>query len=344
MYSDEFNRECRNDPNFFRREIEQLDTVHISVSDREGQVRKSGICQSHVKALAEDIELRGRLLVPITIDKDDMTVVEGNHRFEAYKLLNDRDEGKWSRIDVRRRKFSSPQEKRTYQLEANDAPPRKGSSQEDYVDLIFKDLHNNACGNITWDNYNDDSSNYQKLVDLYKSRWRKLSINTNAIKKYVRLAVNSTPGGKLKYRMMKEEVRDAGCWSGTRWKGTDAKANSNGWGLLTCGQAKHVMPNLVGNAFKRKHEDSNLKVSVLFNCSELEGKSGADLDSWRKKRVQEINTINNAGLLKTRLIDEVLFSPHKIEDGCEENEFFRVKKRSNRTGDFDPDSIPTSGW
>ena len=342
MYSDEFNKECRNDAKFFRREIEQIDISHISVSDLDGQIRKNGILESHVKKLADDIEERGRLLVPITVDENTMTVVEGNHRFEAYKLLNERDQGKWSQIDTRLRVFSSVQERRLYQLQANDKPPSKGSSDADYVDIIVKDLHGDLCGGITWENYSDDSSNYQSLVDLYKSRWRKLSVNANKIKGFITQAVNSAPGGKLKYTMMKDEVRALSCWSGTKWKGNNARENSNGWGLLTCGQLKHIMPNLVGNAFKRKLNAGNLKIVTLANCSELQGKSPADVSDWRVDFVEKANAINNSGMLKTRLIDEIVFSPHKIEEGCAENGFFRVKRKSN--GDFDSDSIPTSGW
>ena len=49
MYSDEFNKEYRHDAKFFRREIEQIDISHISVSDLDGQIRKNGILESHVK-------------------------------------------------------------------------------------------------------------------------------------------------------------------------------------------------------------------------------------------------------------------------------------------------------
>ncbi len=339
MYSDEFNRECRNDALFWKREIIPVDITHISVSDMDGQIRKNGIQESHVKALAEDIELRGRLLVPITVDKNTMTVVEGNHRYEAFRLLNEREKGKWGQIDTRLRTFFSDQEKRAYQLEANDDPPRKGSTPDDYIDLIVKDLHNNRCNGITWDNYNNDSSNHQALVDLYKSRWDKLSIHANTIKKYVRLAARAAPGSKFKYRMMNDETQALSCWSGSKWK---SKKETNGWGLLTIGQHKHIMPNLVGNAFKKKLKSPNKKITVLANCAELDGKSGADLDNWRVTLVESINSINNAGLLNMKLYDELIFSPHKIEDDCVENGFFRVKKKSN--GDFDPDCIPTSGW
>jgi len=183
------------------------------------------------------------------------------------------------------------------------------------------------------------------LVARVKNRFSGLNVNANRVKKFVRRAIQSAPGSKFKNHMMSDLVRAAGCSKDTKWNGVRAKEESNGWWLTTCGQSGHIFPQLAGNSLNRKINNDNINNSVIFNCSNLEGMNGAKLDKWRKDRVADVNKINNANkILKAKLIDEILFSPHKLEDGCAENGFFKVKKKSNRTGDFDSSSIPTSGW
>ena len=345
MYSEELNAKLRSDRNWFRDNTELVSVENISISDMEGQVRKGGICASHVQKLMEDIKMRGQL-VPITIDDEDFSVIEGNHRFEAFNQLSQKKPGgDWDKIRVHRRTFNSPEERQKYQLQANDAPPRKGSTDEDYVDLIVKNLQDGVYGDITWDSYYDDSANYDLLVASVKNKFSGLSVNANTVKRFVRTAVQSAPGSKFRNHMMSDLVKAAGCSKDTKWNGVKAKEESNGWWLTTCGQSGHIFPQLAGNSLNRKINNSNINNSVVFNCSNLEGMSAAKLDKWRRDRVVDVNKINNANkILKAKLIDEILFSPHKIEDGCVENGFFKVKKKSNRVGDFDPDSIPTSGW
>ena len=345
MYSSELTEKLRSDRDWYRNNIELVPVENISISDMEGQVLKGGLDPKNVKKLINSIKRHG-LLVPITIDDEDFTAIDGNHRLTAFKQLNQEEPGgDWDMIKVYRRTFSSPEERQNYQLVNNEHPPCKANTEEDYVDVIIKNLQGGKYGDITWDNYHDDCANYELLVERVKNKFSDLSMNANTIKKLVRRAVQSAPGSKFKNHMMSDLVKAAGCSKVTKWNGVRAKEESNGWWLTTCGQAGHIFPQLTGNALNRKIKNNNINNSVIFNCSNLEGMNGAKLDKWRRDRVADVNKVNNArNILKVKLIDEILFSPHKIEDGCAESGFFKVKKRSNRTGDFDPDSIPTSGW
>jgi len=340
----ELNAKLRSDRDWFRDKTELIAVENISTSELEGQVRKNGIQPGHVKELMEDIRQQGQV-VPITIDED-YVAVDGNHRLEAFKqLLQEEPDGVWGMIRVYRRTFTSIDEREKYQVKANKHLPSKANTEEDYADLIVKKLHAGSYSDITWDNYNDDSGNYDLLIEKVKQDFAYLKINANTIPKLVRRAVQSAPGSKFKNNMMSALVKAAGCSKQTKWNGTKSKQESNGWWLMTCGSKNHIYPQLAGNSLNRKINNDSISNTVVFNCSNLEGMDGMKLDQWRKDRVADVNRINNANkVLKQKLVDEILFSPHKIESGCEETGLFKVKKKSNRTGDFDLDSVPTSGW
>jgi hypothetical protein len=340
----DLNRQLKASKNWWKDNTEQVHVDFLVQSELEGQVRKNGICQSNVKEIMESIRHIDQQ-VPITVDKNDK-IVDGNHRFEAIRQLNlENPGGNFSKVIVYRRDFESDAEKEDYQLTANDPLPAKKLSDKDYADRIVKGLQCGSYYPITWDNYYDDISNYDTLVSLVKSRWKSLGISANKFPGLVKQAVNSAPGSKFRNHVIKELVRQAGCSNITRWNGTQSKQESNGWWLHACGDATYVSPNLIGNSLNTKVNSESVKCTVLFNCSNLEGKTAADLDKWRKDRVADVNKYNNArGVLNKKLIDEILFSPHKIESACEEKGFFKVKKKSNRTGDFDANSIPTNGW
>ena len=120
---------------------------------------------------------------------------------------------------------------------------------------------------------------------------------------------------------------------------------SNGVCVYTIGQLSHVFPNLTGNTFKKKSEQSNVKAATVIFQSNVSGLDGRNLDKFRRQMVEKINTANKSWLLnpKAKLVDEVFIAPQKLRDGKENTEkFFRVKRKSN--GEFDTDSIPTGGW
>jgi hypothetical protein len=335
---------------WFRDNTELVAVGNITTSALKGQVRKNGIQSSHVKQLIENIRDRGQL-VPITVDEN-YVAVDGGHRLEAFKYLmheehdeHDEYDGEFDKIRVYRRSFSSSKEKEEYQVKSNEHLPSKTNTGEDYADLIVKKLQKGDFGNITWNNYHDDSTNFDSLTAEVKKHFSYVNMRGQTAQGYVRRAISSAPGSKFMNTMTDELVKMAGCSSKTKWNGSKPKQESNGWWLLTLAQATHIYPQLAGNSLNRKIKNDNINNTVIINCNKLDGMTGAKLDQWRKDRVADINKLNNAHqILKKKLIDEILFSPQKIEGTCKESGFFKVKKRSNPTGDFDADSIPTGGW
>lgn len=345
MNSYELNAKLRSEKSWYRDNTELVAVENVTTSDLEGQVRKNGIQSSYVDRLVESIRLHGQC-VPITVDED-YVIVDGNHRLAAFRELmkGKNEEGDWDRIRVFRHSFSSEEEKQQYQLTNNDHLPNKESTEDDYVDLIVKKLQNGGFNNINWDNYYDDATNFASVSAATKKNFSCVKMGIKTAEKLVRKAVSSAPGSKFKNHMMSELVVTVGCSDETDWNGTKSKQESNGWWLLTIGNKAHIYPQLAGNALNQKIKNDNINNTVIFNCSNLEGMTGAKLDQWRKDMVAEVNKLNNANkVLKKKLIDEILFSPHKVEGVCKENGIFKVKKKSNRTGDFDADSIPTNGW
>ena len=340
----ELNEKLRSEKSWYRDNTELVAVESVITSDLEGQVRKNGLQSSNVMDLVDSIRALGQR-VPITVDEE-YVAVDGNHRLEAFRqLMQQEPDGDWDKIRVYRRTFSSEEGKQQYQIKSNEHLPSKSNTENDLQDLVVKKLQKGGFGNITWDNYNNDSTNFDTLTDKVKGHFSYIKMDRTQAKKLVRLAIMSAPGSKFKNHEMKDLVKRAGCSNVTRWNGTKSRQESNGWWLPACGDAAHVSPNLIGNSLNSKVNSESVKCTVLFNCSNLEGKTAADLDKWRKDRVADVNKYNNArGVLNKKLIDEILFSPHKIESACEEKGFFKVKKKSNRTGDFDANSIPTNGW
>lgn len=340
----ELNAKLRSERSWFRDNTELVAVENITTSDLEGQVRKNGLQSSHVRELMDDIRDQGQV-VPITVDEE-YVAVDGNHRLEAFRqLMQEEPDGDWDKIRVYQCTFSSEEEKQQYQVKSNKHLPSKANTEDDYVDLVVKKLQKGGFGKITWDNYNDDSTNFDALTDKVKAHFSYLKMRSDVAKKLVRRAIKSAPGSKFKNHMMNELVKLAGCSSETKWNGTKSRQESNGWWLMTIGNKAHIYPQLAGNALNRKISNDNINNTVVFNCSNLDGMDGMKLDQWRKDRVADVNKINNANkVLKKKLIDEILFSPHKIEKSCKESGFFKVKKKSNRAGDFDASSVPTSGW
>ena len=344
MNLQELNVKLRKDIKWFDRNTSFVSIENISINDRDGQIRKNGIQSPRVAKLMEDIERQGQI-VPITIDKD-FVAVDGNHRLQAFRQLNKRDpNGVWGMIRVYQLDFESEQEMEDYQLVCNDHLECTSNGHEDYVYVVSKNLKNGDLNGVSWENFHKDIKNFDILKEAVTQKFAKLKLHHKTIEKIVNDAVRFAPGSKFKQNIMADLVREAGCSKITKWNGTKSKQESNGWWLMTCGNKAHIFPQLAGNSLNRKINNDNIKNTVIFNCSNLQGFTGAKLDQWRKDRVSDVNKINNAdGVLKVKLVDEVLFSPHKIEPNYLETGFFKVRKKSNRNGDFDPDTIPTSGW
>jgi len=317
----------------------------LTVVDDEGQVRAGGIVSSHVEALVEDILQRGQLC-PITID-DKNLVVEGNHRVKAVETLSQRfpSNPRWKSIKAYKRSFKDEAERRSYQLECNAHVPAKASTNADYAQDIHASLKSGIIPGLAWNCFNDDSKNFDKLVDYIQCAYKKYGVGKASAKAIAKIAASDAPNGKVKNYTKDELVKEFDRSNCIGWAGKKSGDDSNGVATYAVGNQSHIFPNLTGNSFKKKTGNDRMETATVIWQSNTFGIDGKDLDKFRRDVVNNINEANKSWLLKpsAKLIDEVFIAPQKLRDGKENGKkFFRVKKKSN--GEFDSSSIPTDGW
>lgn len=339
------NAHLRADPLWEDNHVKNYLVESLTIADDDGQVRAGGIISNHVDSLVEDILQRGQLC-PITIDEDG-NVVEGNHRLKAMQALSRLypKNPRWKTIKAYQRSFESEAERRNYQLESNAHIPAKASSSEDYAQTVNSDLKEGNIPDMTWESFNDDSGNFDKLVDYVHNTYKHLGVAKNSAKAIAKIAASDTPNGKVKNFTKAELIKEFDVSNNIYWSGKKSGDHSNGVTTYALGSKSHVFPNLTGNSFNTKTVDNRKETATVVWQSNTFGISGADLDKYRKDVVTSINKANKSWLLSpnAKLVDEVFIAPQKLREGKEDpNQFFQVKKRSN--GDFDESSIPTNGW
>lgn len=335
----------REDPMWEDNHVKQYHTSVLTIADDSGQVRAAGIVASHVEDLAEDLLQRGQLC-PITIDQNNV-IVEGNHRYKAVETLASRypNNPRWGMIKAYKKTFKDESERREYQLECNAHPPAKASTNDDYAQSVNTDLKQGNIKDIDWKSFNDDSDNFEKLVDYICKTYGHLGVPRNSAKAIARIAVSEAPNSKLKNYTKNEVIRGFDSLNNIGWSGKKSGDESNDLVVYATGNKSHVFPNLTGNSFKKKTNNDQLQVASIIWQSNTFGVQGKDLDTYREDMVKSINVANKSELLKcsSKLVDELYIAPQKLRKGKEDpKKFFRVKKKSN--GMFDVSSIPKNGW
>ena len=337
----------RQDPQWESKHVVSILVEDLINDDKEGsQVRAGDIIPSHVSDLADDIAERG-LMVPITIDQDN-NVVEGNHRVQAYRELGQSgiDGSCYETIKAYRRTFADDQEKKAYQLKCNSHLPAKSSTNADYALVVSDELKNGCYPGMTWENFNDKSSNFNDLIDLAHQKYKRLGIGKNRAKAIVKIAIGDAPNSKLQNYTKAQVIQDFSDNNSIGWSGKKAGDESNGNVVYTLANMSHIFPNLTGNSFNKKTNTRNgVDTVAIIWQSNIYGKTGADIDEFRKNAVNKINTVNNSLVLKkgVRLIDEIYVVPQKLRGQKETSKVFKRVQKDSR-GNFIPGKLPTSGW
>ena len=331
------------DPQWMMNNIKPVALSNLTIDDDGSQVRVGGIVASHVQNLVDDILIRGQQ-VPITVDQND-EVVEGNHRVKAFQALARKNPGvaKWQMINAWKRTFTDDAEKRRYQLQSNDHPPTKASTNDDLALSVTEDLKAGVFPSLVWNTFHDNADNFPLLVEEVMSRYQVNKVRSLSISKK---AVSKAPGQKLKNYTKDEVLETFKANNCIGWSGKKSGEDSNGYSVYPIGTETHIFPNLTGNTFKKKTSNGKKisTVCVLWDGNTY-GKDGKKIDSYRQTIVNKINEANASWVLSkdATLVDEVFIVGQKVR-GIKENvdKFFKVKKDSS--GRFDAGSIPRNGW
>ena len=117
--------------------------------------------------------------------------------------------------------------------------------------------------------------------------------------------------------------------------------------VFKLGNVQHVFPNVTGNTFKAKTEESDDKSVVIIWDNDTIGKDFSDLDRSRKDMIEKINKANASDLLKRgrNLVDRVFIGPQKLDEKNGrtpiEKGFMEIKRNSK--GRFTT-KLPGCGW
>ena len=319
----------KKDPKWIDNNTTHMLLDHLVIVDDGGQVRQGGIDASHVADLEADILLNGQI-VPITVSdklfspghehEGKFAVYEGNHRLEALRNLNRKlspeGDDRFAMVRVYQTNFASSLEKRSYQLECNEHVTAKSSSDEDYALVLQNELKSgNRVSGLTWKNFDEKGSNLDLLKKWCKSHWK---INGNRINVIIKKALYGNPNAKLKNYTKYSLLDFFKNHNNIGWAGKKAGEECNNYAVYTMSSANHVFPNLTGNAFKVKTDNSKTKtVAVCWETSTL-GKSSKKMKEFRQRAVSSVNKANASALLdKTAtLVDKLVFAPQlKREKG-----------------------------
>ena len=330
------------DPMWIDNNVASVPIASLKIDDLEGQARATGIVSNHVETLVEDILIRGQQ-VPITIDQNNV-VVEGNHRLKAFIMLAKRNPEvlKWKMIRAWRREFENDAERRLYQLECNNHPPAKASTNADLAMATEDDIKGGEY-NFTWDDYNSNVDNYDLLVKGISDRY---SVNGNRAKAIAKIATSKTPNQKLKNYTKNELFDSFREWNPFGWEGKRSGDEHNNISVYALGAESHIFPNLTGNTFNKKTSNGKVSTVCVLWDSNTHGKEGKNIDKFRQSVVKKINNANKSHLLSRSavLVDEIFIAPQKIGGDRKESldKFFKVTKDVN--GNFRADKISKKGW
>ena len=330
------------DSNWVQNNTRLLPLDDLVIEDCGGQVRQGGINPSHVASLEEDISLRGQQ-VPITIGTQypaghpsagKFPVIEGNHRVTAMKLLRHRaesieDVARYGMIRVYEKTFSSEEEKIDWQLTCNTHVPAKASTNDDYALVLRnrldpKDETGTNVNGVTWKNFSEKEDNFKLVKEWCKNQW---SINGKSINSIVKIALQGNPNAKL-VNYTKDTVLECfGDNNNVGWTGKKSGEECNNHTVYAISQASHVFPNLTGNTFRVKTDNTKTTTVALFWETNTLGKKVKDIKSFRASAMDKVNKANSSALLASNasLVDKVVFAPQMKS----EKDLIWAKKDSN---------------
>lgn len=312
----------QQDPKWIDKNTTHILLDHLVIVDDGGQVRQGGIDASHVSDLGNDILLNGQK-VPITVSdkpfppghehEGKFAVYEGNHRLEAFRSLNRKfsPEGdtRFVMCRVYQTSFTSNLDKRNYQLECNEHMAAKSSSNEDYALVLRSALKSsNGVSGVTWKNFDEKGINLDLLKEWCKTHWR---VNGNRINAIVKKALQGNPNAKLKNFTKNSVLEFFKDNNNIGWAGKEVGEECNNYAVYTMSSANHVFPNLTGNTFKVKTENSKTETVALCWETNTLGKSSKKMKEFRQRAVSSVNKANASALLdKTAtLVDKLVFAP-----------------------------------
>lgn len=330
--------ELRKDPSWIRNNTTHMLLEDLVIVDDGGQVRQGGIDSSHAANIEADIQLNGQI-VPITVsDKPfpaghkhggKFAVYEGNHRLEAFRSLNRRlsPEGdtRYQMIQVYQTSFASDEDKVKYQLRCNEHAPSKCSTNEDYALVLRTGLQTKLGVNgVTWKSFSEKDTNWDLLKEWCRANWM---IHTNRINTIAKLALRGNPNVKLK-NYTKDSVLDYFKNNNNiGWAGKKTGEECNNHAVYTISQASHVFPNLTGNTFRVKTDNSKTQtVAICWETNTL-GKTAKKVKEFRQRAISSINKANASALLSqaATLVDKLVFAPQMKN----EKSLIWVQKDSN---------------
>tara|TARA_R110000851_G_scaffold263523_1_gene416090 strand:+ start:277 stop:1296 length:1020 start_codon:yes stop_codon:yes gene_type:complete len=314
------------DYNWVQNETRLIPIDDLVIEEEGSQVRQGGINSSHVAVLTEDISLRGQQ-VPITIGAQypaghpsagKFPVVEGNHRLTAIRQLrhnatSDEDLDKYGMILVYESSFSSEEERTNWQLACNEHVPAKASTNDDYAlvlrnQLDSKNLKGTNVNGVTWKNFSEKENNFKLVKKWCKNQW---GINGTRINSIVKLALRGNPNAKL-VNYTKDTVLECfGDNNNIGWTGKKSGEECNNHTVYAISQASHVFPNLTGNTFRVKTDNTRTTTVALFWETNTLGKKVKDIKSFRTSAMDKVNKANSSALLapNASLVDKVVFAP-----------------------------------
>jgi len=309
------------DPNWIRDNTTLMLVNDLVILDNGGQVRQGGINSSHASELENDILTRGQK-VPITVAKKPFppehehagkyAVYEGNHRLTAFLSLKDRcgnDDRRFDAIQVYQASFKSTAEKDNYQLSCNEHHPSRSSTNEDYALVLRKRLKTSkGVDGITWSNFSDKEENFGLVSEWCKKTWR---ANGNRIKSIIKKALDGNPSAKLRNYTKNSMLEYFKNNNNIGWAGKKAGEECNNHAVYTISASTHVFPNLTGNSFRVKTDNSKTQtVAVCWDTNTL-GKTAKGVKDFRTTTISNINKANASALLdrNATLIDKLVFAP-----------------------------------
>ena len=317
------------------------------IADKESQIRNKGIIPSHVITLQHSIDTLGQQ-VPVTVKKivlDGGAVVyrpvDGNHRCKAAKAL------KSETIDAYVRSFANALEETRYKVMQNSHLPSKENESDDIVDALTS-LNADApsCPNevdkVTFNTVETPTDWERTAVKWVKQNF---FVSDTKARSSVQRFMTGFKNLKVK-TYMKDEVttlfREKGPLG---WVGSKAGAESNGWVYYPVHKSSHIFPNVTGNGYKKKTDNSNYEISVVVSLDNMSGKEGKDLDASRRSIVASINSANGSHLLRKgkKLVDKIFLMPQKLDASHEEDDetLYEVSKSSAGKVSL---KLPKLGW
>jgi hypothetical protein len=344
----EYLKETENNPNIVQ-SVQSLPLTLVKINQTIGQARVTGHIQSHVDALATDIEAQGQL-VPITVESiagKGFLTIDGNHRIEALKALGKLhpENAKFKMVTAIVKKFNSDAERMKYQAKANEHLPARKNMKGDIAYHIRRLQHEGDPAVPMPPAQTSQHSKYAKDLRAYIMGEYTISPReaTAVINDLTSILVNQKLQNITKDNLENMFVS----WNKLNWGGRADNKTATGWNVYTSPTHGGAYPNksVVSYSFKSKSAaapGTAHNAVVVWDNNPL-GKDEKRIDEYRENVVESWNNANSSHLLKRgkKLVDKIFIAPQKLGANCTEVNFFEVEVKNNK---FDSKTIPKNGW